>query len=101
MTFTLVVHHSGEFVDYPRFEYVGGDVDVYQGLDSSEWSRIEMTNIIRDLHYTNFYEIWWKTNEEDFVNVKLVEGDDQAMELALYAEKVVVVQFLYTLIMKS
>ncbi|KAJ1410424.1 hypothetical protein SESBI_21919 [Sesbania bispinosa] len=58
---TLILHHGGKFVrdDKNVLEYVGGEIDVWEGLDVNTMCLWTPSDLCKDHGYVRFDSIWW------------------------------------------
>ncbi|KAJ1421223.1 hypothetical protein SESBI_13808 [Sesbania bispinosa] len=58
---TLILHHGGKFLrdDKNVLEYVGGEIDVWEGLDVDTMCLWTPSNLCKEHGYVRFDSIWW------------------------------------------
>ncbi|KAJ1376370.1 hypothetical protein SESBI_50021, partial [Sesbania bispinosa] len=58
---TLILHHGGKFLrdDKNVLEYVGGEIDVWEGLDVDTMCLWTPSDLCKEHGYVRFDSIWW------------------------------------------
>ncbi|WVZ07385.1 hypothetical protein V8G54_020731 [Vigna mungo] len=89
MVFEIRLHHMSRFVNDKGLRYVGGEEHVIIGVDPDRWSYFEALGIIKEeFKYAADFKLWWKGSGEIMMNnVRLLSDDNDAMDLAKYAEE--------------
>ncbi|RZC00090.1 Vacuolar cation/proton exchanger 5 isoform B [Glycine soja] len=87
MSFSIVIHNMGSWVNEPQLYYKGGEVHVIHGLDVSKWSYFEAMRVLTELGYKGDgdMKMWWKGQGTDFDSLRDFVLDQDAMDLANYA----------------
>lgn len=87
MSFSIVIHSMGSWVNEPQLYYKGGEVHVIHGLDVSKWSYFEAMRVLTELGYKGDgdMKMWWKGQGTDFDSLRDFVLDQDAMDLANYA----------------
>ncbi|KAL2619339.1 hypothetical protein AAZV13_08G300300 [Glycine max] len=87
MSFSIVIHNMGSWVNEPQLYYKGGEVHVIHGLDVSKWSYFEAMRVLTELGYKGDgdMKMWWKGKGTDFDSLRDFVLDQDAMDLANYA----------------
>ncbi|RYR41607.1 hypothetical protein Ahy_A08g038014 [Arachis hypogaea] len=83
--FSVRVHHRGRFCsDKGKTEYVDGEVTTVDWCDRDRWSVIEAYDVVGKLGYIaeNIGKLWYKDTELRLEGLKLLKGDEEAMEMA-------------------
>ncbi|RYR40531.1 hypothetical protein Ahy_A09g046289 [Arachis hypogaea] len=83
--FSVRVHHRGRFCsDKGKTEYVDGEVTTVDWCDRDRWSVIEAYDVVGKLGYIaeNIEVLWYKDTELGLEGLKLLKGDEEAMEMA-------------------
>ena len=62
MSFTVVIHHRGKFVDKPNVRYEGGEVTAIHNVDIDKWSYFGALSLVKDLGYGDTMKLWWKVS---------------------------------------
>lgn len=85
--FTVEIHHGGLFVENPT-RYVRGVVNHVNDLDSDKWSKLEMEEIVVNLGYTQWKNIWYRVPgmEMGGGGLRVMFRDSDAMDMASYAK---------------
>ncbi|CAJ2652425.1 unnamed protein product [Trifolium pratense] len=84
MSFTIVVHHGGQFVRDWIVYYRGGSVTVIEGINKDKWNYLEAEGIVRKLKYgKNSFRMWWKVEVE--LGYKMLRLDKDADDIVDYA----------------
>ncbi|KAJ1431325.1 hypothetical protein SESBI_07177 [Sesbania bispinosa] len=74
----------GSFVNHPKFQYKGGEVHVFHGLDIDTWSYFEVVGLLKDLGYVDKVKMSWKEKCAKFSTLKPLCDDDDAMDLSAH-----------------
>ncbi|KAJ1387747.1 hypothetical protein SESBI_39735 [Sesbania bispinosa] len=86
MSFTLVVHHRGAFVNDPFLRYKGGDITAFYNMDIDNWSYFEALSIVKELGYVGGVKLWWRVGKcEGKFEFKSITWDSHALEMVNYA----------------
>ncbi|KAJ1438046.1 hypothetical protein SESBI_03478 [Sesbania bispinosa] len=58
---TLILHHGGKFLkdDKNVLEYVGGEIDIWEGLDVDTMCLWTPSDLCKEHGYVRFDNIWW------------------------------------------
>ncbi|XLU20989.1 hypothetical protein S245_057055, partial [Arachis hypogaea] len=83
--FSVRVHHRGRFCsDKGKNEYIDGEVTTVDWCDRDRWSVIEAYDVVEKLGYIaeNIGVLWYKDTELGLEGLKLLKGDEEAMEMA-------------------
>ncbi|RYR30205.1 hypothetical protein Ahy_B01g055025 [Arachis hypogaea] len=83
--FSVRVHHRGRFCsDKGKNEYIDGEVTTVDWCDRDRWSVIEAYDVVGKLGYIaeNIGVLWYKDTELGLEGLKLLKGDEEAMEMA-------------------
>ncbi|KAJ1384306.1 hypothetical protein SESBI_42653 [Sesbania bispinosa] len=64
---TLILHHGGKFVKDVKngLEYVGGEIDVWEGLDVDTMCLWTPFDLCKEHGYVRFDNIWWHNPDFD------------------------------------
>ncbi|KAJ1396026.1 hypothetical protein SESBI_32855 [Sesbania bispinosa] len=64
---TFILHHGGKFVkdDKNGLEYVGGEIDVWEGLDVDTMCLWTPSDLCKEHGYVRFDNIWWHNPDFD------------------------------------
>ncbi|KAF7126704.1 hypothetical protein RHSIM_Rhsim11G0188900 [Rhododendron simsii] len=81
------IHHGGLFVENPT-RYVRGVVNHVNDLDSDKWSKLEMEEIVVNLGYTQWKNIWYRVPGMEMAGggLRVMFRDTDAMDMASYAK---------------
>ncbi|CAK8532007.1 unnamed protein product [Lathyrus sativus] len=74
----LKIHHSGEFVDSEKTDYVGGKCNDLE-IDVDRWSYFELVGVVKDLDYTEVDTIYY--NDPTF-GMNFLKDDKGALDVA-------------------
>ncbi|XP_020967032.1 uncharacterized protein LOC110266512 [Arachis ipaensis] len=83
--FSVRVHHRGRFCsDKGKNEYIDGEVTTVDWCDRDRWSVIEAYDVVGKLGYIaeNIGVLWYKDTKLGLEGLKLLKGDEEAMEMA-------------------
>ncbi|QHN92942.1 uncharacterized protein DS421_17g588360 [Arachis hypogaea] len=91
-TFNLTVYHGGRFgYDNGTLEYIGGERTVIEDVDMDCWSLFEAYAEVGQFGYTKekISAFWYKDPSSEWLenDLKLFEGDRDAIEMCKIAEK--------------
>ncbi|KAJ1404927.1 hypothetical protein SESBI_26222 [Sesbania bispinosa] len=64
---TLILHHGGKFVKDEKqgLEYVGGEIDVWEGVDVDTMCLWTPFDLCKKHGYVRFHNIWWHNPDFD------------------------------------
>ncbi|CAK8539261.1 unnamed protein product [Lathyrus sativus] len=74
----LKIHHSGEFVDSEKTDYVGGKCNNLE-IDVDRWSYFELVGVVKDPGYTEIDTIYY--NDPTF-GMNVLKDDKGALDVA-------------------
>ena len=87
MSFDLVLYHMGRFEKKRGVKYVGGEIHVVKCIDPDRWSYFEALGIVKEFKYGGEVRLWWKgSSESQYNNLRLLNDDKEALNLAKYAD---------------
>ena len=88
MGFVVAFHHMGRFERNKGLKYVGGEIHVVKGIDLDFWSYFEALGIVKEFKYRGDVKLWWKGSKEKLLNnLRMLNGDKEAMTLANFTEE--------------
>jgi len=87
MGFAVMFHHMGRFERNRGLKYVGGEINVFKGIDPDFLSFFEALGILKEFKYAGDVKLWWKGSKQKLLNnLRLLSDDKEALALAKYAE---------------
>lgn len=57
---TVHLWHKGYFVDEPRYDYVEGVCQSFEGWDVDQLNSIEIGKLVKSLGYASFKCVWYR-----------------------------------------
>lgn len=87
MSFSVNIHHKGEFVNVPDRHNDAGEIHTIHNVNIDRWSYFEALGILRDdLGHNDNLRMWWKKFEDSFEEgLKEITLDSHALEMVDYA----------------
>ncbi|QCD87666.1 hypothetical protein DEO72_LG3g2205 [Vigna unguiculata] len=77
----------GRFEKNRGVKYVGGEIHVVKCIDPDRWSYFEALGIVKEFKYGGEVRLWWKGSSESlYNNLRLLNDDREALNLAKYAD---------------
>jgi len=87
MGFVLFLYHMGRFEKKRGVKYVGGEIHAVKCIDPDRWSYFEALGIVKEFKYGGEVRLWWKGSSESlYNNLRLLNDDREALNLAKYAD---------------
>jgi len=87
MGFDLVLYHMRRFEKKRGVKYVGGEIHVVKCIDPDRWSYFKALGIVKEFKYGGEVRLWWKGSSESlYNNLRLLNDDREALNLAKYAD---------------
>lgn len=71
----LEIHHGGRLQLSPTITYIGGRTTVYEDFDPDYITTTDITKYIKENGHYKYLNIWYKFQDEDFLNISTFGND--------------------------